>query len=36
MPLGTPEMKSVKKQPFAGAAFNKDGEIKIFKEYKTY
>lgn len=36
MPLGSPGMESVKKQPFAIASFNKDGEIKIFKEYQSY
>jgi hypothetical protein len=36
MPLGTPGMETAKKQPFAIASFNKDGEIKIFKEYQSY
>ena len=37
MPLGTPGMEAgTKKQPFAVASFNKEGEIKIFKEYQTY
>ena len=37
MPLGTPGMEAgSRKQPFTVASFNKDGSVKVFKEYKSY
>ncbi len=37
MPSGTPGMEmGDKKDPFAVISFNHDGEIKVFKEYRSY
>lgn len=37
MPLGTPGMESGnRKQPFAILAFDKKGEVEVFKEYQNY
>lgn len=37
MPLGTPGMESGnRKKPFAILAFDKKGEVEVFKEYQNY
>ncbi len=37
MPVGTPGMEmGDKKEPFAVLAFNQNGEVEVFKEYRSY